>query len=585
VDEKPVERRLAAVLHADVAGYSRLMGSDEEATVRAVRAQRGIVEGVVRQHRGRVADFTGDAFLAEFPSAVDAVSAALTIQRESALLGAAQPEERRFRLRIAVHAGEVRVDGETIYGDAIHIAARLQTLAEPGGLCLSSTIQEQLGGKLPLRLRDLGPQVLKNIARPVHAFAVSLDHEAAATPGPVPGFSGRPAIAVLPFDNLSGDPEQAYFCDGIAEDLITRLATLRDFPVIARNSSFAYKGRAVDVKKVGAELGVAYLVEGSVRRAAGRVRITAQLVEAKTGHHLWAERFDRELEDVFAIQDEIVDAIVARVYPEVMRAERERAGRQDPARLSAWELALRARDRAARWTREGAAEARGLALRALELDPGCVDAAIELCRVAAFARQHHWDDLIERDGHRLVEGARVAMRVAGESWAAWLALGRALREAGDLDEAIRCLRRALELNPSANEVLLFLATTLAWMEHGEEALALLETARRLDPTTQEVFYHPYAMAFACFSAGRYADATAWAEQASHAAPGHVGAQRLLAACLAESGRAGAAAAGMERLRRAMPGLRMSELTEISPGAAPSFIARYAAALRKAGVPG
>ncbi len=584
VEEKSVERRLAAVLHADVAGYSRLMGSDEEATVRAVRAQRGIVEGVVRQHRGRLADFTGDAFLAEFPSAVDAVSAALSIQRESGLLAAAQSEDRRFLLRIGVHAGEVRVEGDAIYGDAIHVAARLQTLAAPGGVCLSSTVQEQLTGKLSVRLRDLGPQSLKNLARPVQAFAVSADGGSDAAPAPIPGFSGRPAIAVLPFDNLSGDPEQAYFCDGIAEDLITRLATLRDFPVIARNSSFAYKGRAVDVKQLGSALGVAYLVEGSVRRAAGRVRITAQLVEAKSGHHLWAERFDRELADVFAIQDEIVDAIVARVYPEVMRAERERAGRQDPARLTAWELVLRARERSVLWTREGATDARALVLRALELDPGCVDAVVELARIAAFARQHLWEDLFERDGSALVERARLAMRLSGEGWGGWLALGRTLRENGDLDSAIQALRRALELNPSANEARLFLATTLAWKDRPEEALALLETARRLDPTTREVFYHAYAMAFACFGAGRYADAAPWAERASQAAPRHIGALCVFAASLAENGRTSEASAAVERLRDLLPDLRLAVLGEIISVADPAFASRYAAALRKAGVP-
>jgi class 3 adenylate cyclase len=256
LEQSGVERHLAAILHGDVASYSRLIAADEDSTVRAVRALGEIVEGRVRQHRGRLVDFTGDAFLAEFPSAVDAVGAALAIQRECAAMQAPRPDDRRVRFRLGVHVGEVRAEGERLFGDPIHVAARLQGLAEPGGVCVSGAVQEQLAGRLAVRLRDLGPQVLKNLARPVAAFAVS-EEAGGDTPAPVPGFSGRPAIAVLAFEPFGGDPEQEYLGHGIAEDLLTRLATRRDFPVLARNSSFAYKGRNVDVKQVGRELGAA----------------------------------------------------------------------------------------------------------------------------------------------------------------------------------------------------------------------------------------------------------------------------------------------------------------------------------------
>jgi len=552
--------------------------------VRAVRAVRGIVAGIVAQHRGRLADFTGDSFLAEFLSAVDAVSAALSIQRESAVLGADLPEEKRLRLRVGIHAGELRVDGGAIYGDAIHVAARLQTLAEPGELCISSTVREELAGKLEVRVRDLGMQTLKNIARPVSAWAVSPQPSGGSVTAPVPGFSGRPAIAVLPFDNLSGDPEQAYFCDGIAEDLITRLATHRDFPLIARNSSFAYRGRAVDVKQIGRELGIAYLVEGSVRRAGSRVRTTAQLIEVRTGHHLWAERYDRGLADVFAIQDEIVDAIVGRVYPEVIRAERGRVTRTDPADLSAWDLALQAQARAEVWSREDLREARALAERALALDPRSIEALQVLSRVRSVAHMHLWSELCAGDPAALADRIRDAMKLSGGSWQAWLALGRALRETRDVDAANDAFRRAIAINPSSSEARLVLATTLVSRDELPEAFTLIDTALRLDPTSRDLFFRNFVTAWASFAAGRHAEAVSCAEAAMRAAPGHPGSLRVLAASLAESDRVEEARRVVGRLRELAPGMSLSTLAQILPGIAPSLLERLTAALHKAGVP-
>ncbi|MBW1686872.1 MAG: adenylate/guanylate cyclase domain-containing protein, partial [Deltaproteobacteria bacterium] len=380
-----IERRLAAILCVDAVGYSRLMAEDEVATVRTLEAYREEMAALVRQHHGRVVDSPGDNLLAEFPSATEAVGCAVELQRVFEARNRARPAERRMAFRMGVHLGEVMAEGERIYGDGVNIAARLEGLAEPGGICISGAVHEQVESKLEAGFQDLGQQSLKNIPKPVRAFRVDTGSEAgtpqsvprsgrrallaagvllllvvaglqvwrlergrsgapeaAAPEAPlsdeeltVPGFSGAPAIAVLAFDNLSGDPEQEYFADGIAEDLITRLSGWRWFPVIARNSSFTYKGQAVDVKQVSRELGVRYLVEGSVRKWGDRVRISAQLIDATSGHHLWAETYDRELRDIFALQDEITLAVVSAIRPELHRAERGRTLRKRPQNLDA----------------------------------------------------------------------------------------------------------------------------------------------------------------------------------------------------------------------------------------------------------
>ena len=369
-DKKGFKRKLTAILSADVVGYSRLMADDESATIRTLGDYREEIAVLIRQHRGRVVDTAGDSLLAEFPTATDAVSCAVEIQGVLKVRNAAVLQDRRMEFRVGVHLGEVRVEGDRIYGDGVNIAARLEALAEPGGICISRTVHDQVESKLDLRCKDLGEQSLKNIPKPVPVFRVRIGAEpgaAKAEPRPrsrvlvvagvllvlvagswalwnlagdrstspeaaiseerltaeelsVPGFSGAPAIAVLPFDNLSGDPEQEYFADGMAEDLITRISAWRWFPVIARNSSFVYKGQAVDVKQVSRELGVRYVVEGSVRKGGDRVRISAQLIDATTGHHVWAETYDRELRDIFAVQDEITDSIVMAIRPELRRS-------------------------------------------------------------------------------------------------------------------------------------------------------------------------------------------------------------------------------------------------------------------------
>ena len=407
------ERRLAAILNADVVGYSRLMAEDEEATVRLVTVYREQIELLVEQHRGRLADFTGDNFLAEFPTARDGVRCATEIQEVLKARNERLPDDRKMQFRMGLHVGEVRVEGPRLFGTGVNVAARLQGLAEPGGLCISAAARDPLPGKLKLDCEDQGEQQVKNIPESVRVYRVRV------APGPAPaesrsalhlhraaagglalvviaalvaGYwwvtqgesldvaaarSGPPALAVLPFQELSGDPEQEYFADGISEDLTTRLSQVLSHgeamavgvPVVARNSTLVYQGRAVSVEQVGRELGVRYVVEGSVRRAAGRVRITAQLIDATTSHHVWAQTYDRDLTDLFAVQDEISQAVARAVGVEVGRAETERAARSVSTNLDAWELAHKAAWHFQRMTKQDMATARSLFERAIELDP------------------------------------------------------------------------------------------------------------------------------------------------------------------------------------------------------------------------
>ena len=316
-----MERRLAAILAADVAGYSRLMGIDEEGTHKDLKAHRHeLVEPKIRHHRGRIIKNTGDGFLAEFTSVLDAVRCATEIQQGMTERNAKTPDDRRIDFRVGVHQGDIITDSGDIFGDGVIIAARLEGIADPGGICVSGRVQEDVRGKLDLALDDIGEQQLKNIERPVRVYRIRLENKATRS-RPVLALPDRPSIAVLPFQNMSGDSEQDYFADGVVEEIITALSRFRQLFVIARNSSFTYKDRATDVKEVGRELGVRYVLEGSVRRAANRVRITAQLIDAQTGGHLWANRFDGTPEDIFDLQDQVTTSVVGAIIPKLEEVE------------------------------------------------------------------------------------------------------------------------------------------------------------------------------------------------------------------------------------------------------------------------
>src|SRR6266852_4081148 len=346
-----VDRRLAAIMAGDIAGYSRLMGIDEEGTLRQLKAHRKeLIDPKITEHRGRIVKTTGDGMLVEFVSVVDAVRCAVDIQRGMAERNSEVQADKRIEFRIGINVGDIISDSNDIYGDGVNVAARLEALAEPGGITVSRNVHDQVRDKLTFGFEDMGEQVVKNIARPVGVHRVSLAESAPpttfksilATDQTKLSSANRPSLAVLPFVNMSGDPEQDYFAEGISEDIITGLSKLRWFFVIARNSTFAYKGKAVDVKRAARELGVRYVLEGSVRKGGNRVRITAQLIDAATGNHIWADRFDGDLTDVFALQDEITKQVVAAIEPKLLEAEAIRSQNRSSEDLGAWDLVMKA---------------------------------------------------------------------------------------------------------------------------------------------------------------------------------------------------------------------------------------------------
>src|ERR1700736_895356 len=410
--EERVERRLCAILAADIAGYSTLMGADEARTVRDLKGHQAVVLPMVGEFGGRIIDTAGDGILAEFPSVVNAVKCAVAIQSKMAERNATIEPEHRMQFRVGINIGDVVYDEARIYGDGINVAARLEGIAEAGGICISSKVYEEISGRIDLSCQDIGEQQLKNIARPVRAYHVRLDG-IAPTATPAPALPEKPSIAVLPFLNMSGDPEQEYFADGMTEDLITDLSKASGLFVIARNSSFAYKGRSVKVQEIGRDLGVRFVLEGGVRKAGNRVRITAQLIDADRGGHLWAERFDRDLTDIFSTQDEVVEKIVRALAVTLTQGEERRLRRRGTGNVEAYELWLRARELLGGGTRESVAQARAMYRRAIEIDPN-------------FANPHAGLALAEIMDYI-------------NDWAA--------DPAAALGEAERCARRALELSP------------------------------------------------------------------------------------------------------------------------------------------
>jgi adenylate cyclase len=448
VTAERVERRLAAVLAADVAGYSRLMGADEEGTLARLKAARKtLVDPTIANYRGRLVKTTGDGMLVEFASAVDAVRGAVEVQRGMAEQNACVPQDRRIEFRMGIHVGDIIIDDNDIFGDGVNIAARLESIAEPGGFCISDDTFRQVRATLDISFEDGGSQRLKNIAEPIHVWRYG-GHSVPVTREDGEVSAGimweGPSVAVLPFDNMSSDPEQEYFADGVVEDIITALARYPSLFVVARNSSFAYKGKSPDIRAVGRDLGVRYVLQGSIRRGTGKIRITAQLIEAGTGKHLWAERYDRPLDDVFDLQDRIVSSVVGTIGPQIGEAEITRALKRSSSDLSTYELVLRSKFAFRKMTLSGLDDAVALAEKALEIDPSFAGAAI----AAANAR-----------------GYRVAT-------------GRSLETEGDIEGCLRHARNALELDPFNVEALAFAGRSFACFGDHQTGLELVERACR-----------------------------------------------------------------------------------------------------------
>jgi adenylate cyclase len=584
-----VERRLAAILSADAAGYTRLMAEDELATLRTLTEYRELLGELVHRHGGRVVDSPGDNLLAEFPSVVEAVRCAAEAQRDLEVRNAALPQGRRMPFRMGVHVGEVLVENGRIYGDGVNIAARLEALGEAGGLCLSAAAHDQVEGKVELCFEDLGERALKNVPRPIRVYQL-----AAASPAPepsahtVPGFAGRPAVAVLAFDNLSDDPEQEYFADGIAEDLITRLSGFRWFPVIARNSSFTYKGQAVDVKRVSEELGVRYVVEGSVRKAGQRVRITAQLIDATTGHHVWAERYDRELRDIFEVQDEVAATIAAAISPELRRADSERSLRSRPENLEAWDRFMRGMWHMprvmSRYSREDNRKARELFESAAAGDPGFAPARFGMALTHLQDALNRWSDSPSASIARALELTTKAVELDPRDAFAHHGLGLSLLLSGQTERAAQAFRHALELDPSLAVPNFGLGLATHRLGHTDEACRLIERAARLSPRDPLASFFWHILAILHFARERYPEAAGCARSALDLDPINPRATRILAAALAELGQVEEARRVFASSQAAGPELDVEQLRHsaalIALGEEP--VERMIAALRKAG---
>jgi adenylate cyclase len=577
------ERRLAAILAADVAGYSRLIGVDEEGTLARLKTIRAeVIDPAIGAHRGRLVKTTGDGLLAEFASVVDALRCAVEVQQELADRGRDASSDRRIELRIGIHQGDIVVEDGDIFGDGVNVAARLEALAEPGGICVSARVQEDAAGRLDLAFTDIGEQSLKNIARPIRVYRVG---PYKVSVPPTPAFlplPDKPSIAVLPFQNMSGDPEQEVFADGMVEDITTALSKLRWFFVIARNSSFLYKGRAVDVKQVGRELGVRYVLEGSVRKGGDRLRITAQLVEAESGNHVWAERYDRDLGDIFAVQDEITERVVATIEPEVYAAENIRSQRKPPESLDAWECVIQAVSLISQGTREANAEAERLCRRAIAIAPNYGQAHSLLAW--ALLRRSIWEGALSTVMPEATAQVQIALAIDDRDPWAYMAHGQLLNRSRRFDDAARALRRALELNPNFAPAYAMLAAVRSLQEGCDDAIDCAERALRLSPNDRSVgLYASLGLAIAHFALGHYPESATWARLAIEKGPGHDGPQTILIASLVLQGAMSAAAEARDAFLCLRPELSLGWMRENLPMTG-ELAERVHTALHQAGVP-
>jgi TolB-like protein/class 3 adenylate cyclase len=581
--EERAERRLTAILAADVASYSRLMGLDEEGTLAQLKGLRkSLVDPMVERHRGRIVKTTGDGALVEFASAVDAVRCALDIQRGMAERNADIPDERRIEFRVGINVGDVILDEGDIYGDGVNIAARVQALAKPGAICISDNAYQQMRGKVALDVDDMGEQQLKNIAQPVRVYGVRLDSGISRPALPLPA---KPSIAVLPFNNMSGDPEQDYFADGIVEDIITALSRMRWLFVIARNSSFIYKGRAVDVKQVGRELGVRYVLEGSVRKAANQVRISGQLIDASSGAHLWADRFGGSLEDIFDLQDQVTTRVVGAIAPKLEHAEIERAQRKPTESLDAYDYFLRGMASFYRRTREAINEALRLFYKAIEIDPDFAPAYGMAAWCYGWRKLNGWMDDRAQESAETARLSRLAAQL-GQDDAVALARGaHALGYVvGDIDTAVIFVERALALNPNLAVAWYASGWLRVFLGEPDPAIEHLGYAMRISPLDPQMFAMQAGTAFAHFLAGRYDEASFWAEKALWEQANYQSTLRIAAASNALTGRIAEAQKIMDRLRELDPALRVSNLKDYIPLRRPEDLASFEDGLRKAGLP-
>ena len=578
------KRKLAAILSADVKGYSRLMNQDEEDTVKTLKQHRGTISGLVNEYRGRVVDSPGDNILAEFGSVVDAVKCAVKIQETLKGKNAELPESRRMEFRIGVNLGDVIEDEERVYGEGVNIAARIEALSEPGGICISGTVYDHVENKLKAEYEYLGEQEVKNIAKLVRVYRVRKGGNTVLSENNIElELPGKPSIAVLPFVNMSGDPDQEYFSDGISEDLITALSKFRWFFVTARNSTFTYKGKSVDVKAVAKSLGVRYVLEGSVRKVGNRLRITAQLIDAPSGHHVWAERYDRDLNDIFAVQDEITERIVTSVGSEFLSAEMQRAQRKDLRSLDAWDYVMRAAFHHSRYIKEAVGEAQRLLRKAIELDPLNAGGFSLLAFTNLTQVQFGWTESAEESIQEATKAAQRAVAIDDRDALAHTALGLVDLITRRYDDAIRRLEGAIDLNVNLAYAYGGLGQALALSGEYEKAVVQINKAVRLSPHDPFIVYWFGHLGLAAFADARYEEACEWGRKVVRENPQFPGGHRLLAASYGQLGRIDEAAMELKELLRLMPGMISEDLRKQVPFKKASDMERYIEGLLKAGL--
>jgi TolB-like protein/class 3 adenylate cyclase len=590
-----VGRRLSAIVAADVAGYSRLMGLDEVGTARTLREHRAVTDALVAKHGGRLVKSTGDGVLLEFPSVVDAVECAVAVQAVMDQRNEGVPADRQMLFRIGINLGDILIEGDDILGDGVNVAARLEGIAEPGGICISSSAYDQVRGKVEVEFADLGEQRLKNIDRPVRVYAakpsghlrmVALgalpSHPETQKPLPLPD---KPSIAVLPFQNMSGDPEQEYFADGMVEDIITGLSRSKSLFVIARNSTFTYKGKAVDIKQVGRELGVRYVLEGSVRKSGNKVRITGQLIEASTGTHLWADRFDGVLEDVFDLQDRVTTSVIGAILPQVERVEIDRAQRKPTESLQAYDYYLRALGASYRYSREANLEVMELSRAANRVDPdfslSYALAAYSLATRKAFGWSTDMTGEIaetRRLSAKAIELDRDDARVLA------LAGFPLAYLAGEVERAGLLVRQAVQIDPNLGLARMWMGWINVYLGEHEAGIEQLEIAQRLNPLDPRRYVARTAMAYAHFFVGRHEEASKVAATAIRQQPNYLVGQRIMMACHAVMGRLDEARASCAAVMQIDPSQRVSRDKAWGPFQRPQDMKKLKEAFLIAGMP-
>ncbi len=578
-----MQRRLSAILAADMVGYSRLMGADEAGTLERHRRHRNeLIDPAIKASNGRIVKTMGDGLLVEFPSVVDAANCAVAIQTAMSEREADIPEDARIRYRIGINLGDVITDGDDILGDGVNIAARLEGLAEPGGICMSGWAHQLIDPKLRNSFQNLGLQSVKNIEKPIEVWKWTslLPRSTASISTDV---SDKPSIAILPFDNMSGDPEQDFFADGMAEDLITELSRMPWFYVIARNSSFTYKGRAVDIKQAGKDLGAAYVLEGSVRKAGNRLRITAQLIDASSGAHVWADRYDRELADIFDVQDEITRAIIAAVTPEFISAEVRKTRRKDSSQLNAWECVMRGRAHIWKMSREDGLEARRLFQKAMELAPGSGLGAADLALVHLYEAFYGWSSDRQQSFKAMLATAQSAADADENDPMALTILAVAQLFSRDFDSAMETIDRALAISPQFAPAVGVRGSIFACADEPDLAVSTVKQAVRLSPQDGFMPFWYMALWWAYHGLHDYEEAAALARRACRIAPGNPSLRRQLAVSMHMLGDQEAADNALTEYLRLMPSATVSDARHI-PSKNAEHLERFLAALRELGLP-